>query len=131
MDGVESTIEDPVIITEHIFVISPDTKHDHHSVHQVRELVTCHLKEIKCNVEVMHKWTDGCSAQYKSWHCMGDVLFSNADFDHRTIRNYFETSHAKGPQDGTGANLKHKADMEIIMRNVIIQNAEELFKFEK
>ena len=115
MDGVESTIEDPVIITEHIFVISPDTKHDHHSVHRVRELVTCHLKEIKCNVEVMHKWTDGCSAQYKSW----------------TIRNYFETSHAKGPQDGTGANLKHKADMEIIMRNVIIQNAEELFKFEK
>ena len=82
-----------------------------------------------CDVEVMHEWTDGCSAQYKSRHCMGDVSFSNADFGYRTIRNYFETSHAKGPQDGAGANLKHKADMEIIKRNVIIQNAEDLFKF--
>ena len=129
VDGVESTIEDPVIITEHIFVISPDTKHDHHSVHQVRELVAGYLKEIKCDVEVMDEWTDGCSAQYKSRHCMGDVSFSNADFGYRTICNYFETSHAKGPQDGAGANLKHKADMEIIKRNVIIQNAEDLFKF--
>ena len=54
---------------------------------------------------------------------------SNADFGHRTIRNYFGTSHAKGPQDGTGANLKHKADMEITKRNVIIQNAKDLYKF--
>ena len=75
VDGVESTIEDPVIITEHIFVISPDTKHDHHSVHQVKELVAGYLKEIKFYVEVMHEWTDGCSVQYKCRHCMGDVSF--------------------------------------------------------
>ena len=65
VDGVESIIEDPIIIPEHIFVISPETKHDHHSVHQVRQLVAGYLKEIKY-VEVMHEWTDGCSAQYKS-----------------------------------------------------------------
>ena len=96
VDGVESTLEDPVIITEHIFVISSDTKHDHHSVHQVRQLVAGYLKQIKCDVEVLHEWTDGCSAQYKSRHCMGDVSFSNSDFGYRTIRNYFETLHAKG-----------------------------------
>ena len=96
-DGVESTIEDPVIITKNIFVISPDTKHDHHSVQQVRELVARYHKEIKCDVEAVHEWTDGCSAQYKSRHCMGDVLFSKADFGCRTIHNYFKTSHAKGP----------------------------------
>ena len=129
VDGVESTLEDPVIITEHIFVISSDTKHDHHSVHQVRQLVAGYLKQIKCDVEVMHEWTDGCSAQYKSRHCMGDVSFSNSDFGYRTIRNYFETSHAKGPQDGAGANLKHKADMEVIKRKVVIQNAKDLFSF--
>ena len=39
------------------------------------------------------------------------------------------TSHSKGPQDGAGANLKHKADMEIIKRKVIIQSVEDLFKF--
>ena len=39
-----------------------------------------------------------------------------------TIRNYFETSHAKGPQDGAGANLKFKADMAVIRRQKVIQN---------
>ena len=129
VDGVESTVDDPSIITEHIFVISPDTKHDHHSVHQVRELVAGYLREIDYDVEVMHEWTDGCSAQYKSRHCMGDVSFSASDFGFKTVRNYFETSHAKGPQDGAGANLKHKADMAVIKRQEVIQNAKDLFKF--
>ena len=62
---------------------------------------------------------------------MGDVSLSDAEFGYRTIHNYmyFKTSHVKGPQDGTGANLKHKVDMEIIKGNVIIQNAKDLFKF--
>ncbi len=40
------------------------------------------------------------------------------DFGYVTIRNYFETSHAKGLQDGAGANLKHKADIAVIKRQV-------------
>ena len=40
------------------------------------------------------------------------------------------TSHAKGPQDGAGANLKHKADMVVIKgKNEIIQNACDLFNY--
>ena len=68
-------------------------------------------------------------AQYKSRHCMGDVSFSVNDFGFLTVRNYFETSHAKGPQDGAGASLKHKADMAVIRREDVIQNANELFDF--
>ena len=127
--GVDSTLEEPVIVTEHIFVISPDTKHDHHSVHQVRKLVAEYLEDIKYDVEVMDEWTDGCSAQYKSRHCMGDSSFSNSDFGYRMIRNYFETSHAKGPQDGAGANLRHKADMAVIKGQEVIQKAEDLYNF--
>ena len=52
---------------------------------------------------------------------MGDVAQSFSDFGYITIRNYFETSHAKGPQDGAGANLKHKADMAVIKRRVSMQ----------
>ena len=77
----------------------------------------------------MHEWTDGCSAQYKSRHCMGDVSFSETHFSFPTIRNYFETSHAKGPQDSAGANLKSKADMAVIQRQHIIQNASDLYNF--
>ena len=70
------------------------------------------------DIAILHEWTDGCSTQYKSRHCMGDVAHSSADYGYVTIRNYFETSHAKGPQDGAGANLKHKADMAVIKRQV-------------
>ena len=128
-DGVGSLPDAPLLVTEHIFVISPDCKHDHHSVHQCRGLIADYLKSIQYNATVMHEFTDGCSAQYKSRHCMGDVSFSVTDFGFFTIRNYYETSHAKGPQDGAGANLKHKADMAVIKGNEIIQNARDLFDY--
>lgn len=129
IDEVESSIEEPIIITEHLFTISPDTKHDHHSVHGCIQNVVNYLESINCKVDLMHEWTDGCACQYKSRHCLGDVSLSSSDFGFPTIRNYFETSHAKGPQDGAGANLKHKADMAVIQRQRVIQNAEDLFHF--
>lgn len=62
---------------------------------------------------------------------MGDVSYSMADFGYPTMRNYFETSHAKGPQDGAGANLKFKADMAVIRRQKVIQNARDLLSLHK
>ena len=60
---------------------------------------------------------------------MGDVSCSPSDFGFKTILSYFETSHAKGLQDGARPNLKHKADMAVIKRQVVIQNVKDLFKF--
>ena len=57
VDGVDSTLEEQVIITEHIFVIFPHTKHDCYSVHQVRKLVEEYQEAIKYDVEVMHEWS--------------------------------------------------------------------------
>lgn len=131
IDGFENTEEKRELITEHLFVISPDIKHDNDSVHECRSYISDYLKEIDHPVKLMHEWTDGCSAQYKSCHCMGDVSCSKSDFGFVTLRNYFETSHAKGPQDGAGANLKHKADMAVIRRQVVIQNAHDLYKYAK
>ena len=45
------------------------------------------------------------------------------------MKNYFETSHAKGPQDSAGTNPKFKADMAVIRRQKIIQNAVDLYEF--
>ena len=42
-DGVECSPNAPLIVTEHIFVISPDCKHDHHSVHQCQGLIADYL----------------------------------------------------------------------------------------
>ena len=51
----------------------------------------------------MHEFTDGCSSQYKSRHCLGDLSFANTEYGYKVFhRNFFETSHAKGPQDAAG-----------------------------
>ena len=39
VDGEDSSEDDPVVVTEQLFIISPDCKHNHHSVHEVRSLV--------------------------------------------------------------------------------------------
>ena len=53
---------------------------------------------------------------------------SATDFGFMSIIIINEISHAKGPQDGAGANLKHKADMAVIKeQQVLIQNAHNLF----
>ena len=50
----------------------------------------------------MHEFCDGCAAQYKR-HCFGYVSESVSEFGFtKMIRNFFETSHAKGPQDAAG-----------------------------
>lgn len=57
MDGTESTVENPYIVTEHIYVISPDLKQDHHSVHEYEchLLVDQYLKGINYPVEFMYE----------------------------------------------------------------------------
>jgi hypothetical protein len=97
IDGVESSEENPEIITEHFFVISNDQRHDQYFVHEVRKSISEYLSSISYPVETMHEFTDGCAAQYKSRHCFGDIGNSCQDFGFKHFtRNYFETAHAKG-----------------------------------
>ncbi|CAC5416205.1 unnamed protein product [Mytilus coruscus] len=129
-DGKDSTAEEPNIITEQFFVISPDQKHDHHYTHCVQNLVSEYLKSINCEISVMHEFTDGCSSQYKSRHCMGDVSYSCSDFGYaKILRNYFETSHARGPQDAAGGFIKKQADLAVIRGTHVIQSSSDLFDF--
>ena len=44
-------------------------------------------------------------------------------------RNFFETSHAKGPQDAAGGFIKRQADIAVLRGITIIQNAKDLFSF--
>lgn len=60
---------------------------------------------------------------------MEDVSYSIADLGYPTIQNYFATLHTKDPPEGAGANLKSKADMVVIWRQQVIQNAHDLYSF--
>ena len=107
VDGVESLPDIPFIVTEHFFVISPDDKHDQFFTEKVQNLIRDYLDSIQYNVKVIHEFTDG-SVQYKSRNCFGLIknIFTEHHYD-LFIRNDFETSHAKGPQDAAGGFLKN------------------------
>ena len=129
-DGVESTEEDPYTIKEHLFVISDDPGQDHDSVHHVQELINKYLtQDLGCNVIKMHEFTDGCAAQYKSRHCLGDLSCSLADFGYLIQRNFFETSHAKGEQDAAGSHIKQKVSQAVLQRTAIIKDAKTMYDF--
>lgn len=129
-DGLESTEEFPEIITEHFFVVSPDLQHDNYFTSHVQKQIRDYLDSISYPVTIMHEFTDGCSAQYKSRHCLGDLSRTVSELGYERIqRNYFETSHAKGPQDAAGGYVKRQADISVLRGNVKIRNAKDLFNF--
>ncbi|XP_071122993.1 uncharacterized protein [Mytilus edulis] len=129
-DGIDSNENYPNIITEHFLVISPDQKHDHHFTHEVQKLIRDYLISISCDVSVMHEFTDGCSAQYKSRHCIGDISYGCSDLGYdKIVRNFFETSHARRPQDAAGGYIKKQADLSIIRGQRVIQSARNLYDF--
>jgi hypothetical protein len=51
----------------------------------------------------MHEFTDGCSVQYKSQLCMIDVDTCISKLGYKVLmRNFYETSHGKGPHAAVG-----------------------------
>jgi hypothetical protein len=52
------------------------------------------------------------------------TLFFGREFGYRKIvRNFFETAHAKGPQDVAGGFLKNQADLAVVRGKTSIQSA--------
>ena len=74
-DGLKSTPEDHIIIKEHIFTILDDLQHDSYAVQHVCSLINYLVEKVKYNIVLLHEYTDGCSAQYKSRHCMSSHIF--------------------------------------------------------
>lgn len=85
--------------------------------------------DVGCNIIKMHEFTDGCAAQYKSRHCIGDLSCSLADFGFHVIRDYFETSHAKGEQDAAGSHVKQKVSQAVLRRTTTIKSAKSMHEY--
>ena len=127
-DGIDSSPEIPKLIREQFFVISYDTQHDRSFTQYCQKQIFDYLKSISSNVTCMHEWTDGCSSQYESRLCMGDVSYNTLGYK-TLIRNCYETSHAEGPQDAAGGFLKNQADIAVFRRKTKIQYAKDFYKF--
>lgn len=130
VDGKTSTEDDPQMIKEHLFVISDDEVQDYHSVHKAQELVKSYLEEqLQMKINRLHEFTDGCAAQYKWRHCIGDLSCCLFDYGYQIQRSYFETSHAKGEQDAAGANVKQKVSQAVLRETAVIRNPKDMTDF--
>ena len=129
-DGIESTEENPEIVKEHVFVISDDVIQDNGSVHKVQELLNNYItNDLGQQVTIMHEFTDGCAAQYKSRLCLGDLSCCIADFGYKMQHNFFETSHANGEQDAAGSHVKQKVSQAVLRRTAAIKSAKDMHTY--
>ncbi|XP_048578932.1 uncharacterized protein LOC125560703 [Nematostella vectensis] len=129
-DGITSTEAEPHLIKEHLFVVSDDPTQDHDSVHKAQELIHDYLvNDVGYSIELLHEFTDGCAAQYKSRHCIGDLSCSLADFGYPIQRSFFETSHAKGEQDAAGSHVKQKTSQAVLRRKAKINSAKDMYAY--
>ena len=110
------------LLLNSFFVISDDDKHDQYFTYQVQKLIADYFSSISYNVHTMHEFYDGCSCQYKSRHCFGNLKQSLSDLGYsRLVRNFFETSHAKGSQDAAGGLIKKQPDLTVLRGTVTVQ----------
>jgi hypothetical protein len=116
------------IVQESLVFISPDIRHDASAVQRFFQLANDHLRQpIAISHEV--QFTDGCGAQYKSRQPFADVTYSKEDYGFWAERAYFGSKHGKGPCDGLGAVVKQSTKLAVVARDVVVQNAEEMFKY--
>ena len=107
-----------------------DLKHD---TCAVRLFVRKTMEQIRSlpymeRISVIHQVTDGCALQYKGKNSFIDISHSQEDNDALIIRNFYETSHGKGPCDGLGATAKAAAG-KAVLQGAVIRNATEFHEF--
>ena len=117
LDGEERKDDSTNVVKELLVSIMDDSVHNSYATHHDKGLCVKYLKSVGYPLKKIFEWTDGCSAQYKSRHCMGDISLSSSDFSVVTQRDFYETSHAKGEQDDAGSHIKCKVTMVVIRRD--------------
>ncbi|KAJ8313054.1 hypothetical protein KUTeg_010427 [Tegillarca granosa] len=129
-DGVDSSDVHPNIINEHLFLISLDLNHDHKFSQYPQLQVAEYLRSIHYECSGMCEFTDECPCQYKGRHCMGGISVDKSTLGYdKVIRNYFENSQRKGPNDAAGGQIKNQADLAVWRGKIQIRSAKDLYNF--
>lgn len=137
-----STVNEPKILFENYNFFSDSSRHDHHFVHHCTSLIMNHLNGPghEKDIQKLHRYTDGCSSQFRSRHCLRDLSYSMNDFGVEQVTfNYGETSEFKNVTDGLGGVVKKLisdsvlCDDELVLSSPkdIVNYAKNKFQFVK
>lgn len=109
-------------------VISDHMKHGSESVYVFLQKFLEFLKRKVLHLKRVKYFTDGCSAQYKSFKTVSNLIFHFSDFGLLVEHHYFATSHGKTANDGLGGTFKRAATHASI-RGTDIRNPKELYEW--
>lgn len=90
-------------------MISDHMAHDTHAVYSFQKILTTYIKQNLPNVNHIEYFSEGSAAQYKNYKNFVNLCHHENDFNLTAERNFFATSHGKGPCDGIGGVIKRLA----------------------
>ena len=95
---------------------SNDLEHDTGFVYQLKKLVCNYLRLSYPGISNIQYFSNGRSAQYKTYKNFLNLTFHKQDFGFNAVWNFFTTSHGKSPCDGCGGTIKRKLTTESLSR---------------
>ena len=110
-------------VRESLIYLSDDNTHDHSAVDHFTRLAVKYLKQVSPSLEYFVIYSDGCASQYKGRNTFADLTFSDVPME----RNYYGSEHGKGEGDGEVGCINKSVDYAILGRQVIINNAQDLY----
>ena len=109
--------------------ISSDKKHDNEQIRKFKQRFFEKIREkVHPDIKNWARFSDGCSTQFKSQHCVGD-LFNNIGLLQLTqaFFHYFESHEGKNSNDTTGsANKCHFCCTKLKNPNITARTANDL-----
>ena len=118
--------ENDLLVRNSLIFLSDDLTHDYHAVEHFQEIAISKIKSFTtADVTRFIVFSDGCPSQYKGKGTFADLSLSR----HNIERCYYGSEHGKGEGDGEIGCLNRSVDLDILGRRVIINNAEDLYKW--
>ena len=103
-------------------IASDDLNHGKETV--VAYMYIDHLLDtLPGTVETISIWSDGPSSQFKNWFVAAAISSLQEKHNVNIRRNYFATSHGKGPVDGIGGSVKKQVWTAVSTRKAMVTDA--------
>ncbi|CAH2086564.1 unnamed protein product [Euphydryas editha] len=120
-------VREGVIESRSYAIISEDLSHNKVCVWVFIKMIIKELTTYK-KIKVVHIFSDGCAAQFKSRYNLYNICTAPEDFGVDITWSFFPTSHGKGAVDGIGAVVKRTLWISVKAREIILNTPRDCYE---
>jgi hypothetical protein len=121
------------VVTEDVFFISADTKHDNYFViDSIRRLILeekIRFSDRGGELKNIILWMDGCAGHYKSNPAFRHFTALREELRIQILQNFSQAMHGKGPCDSHGGSLKSMLRRDMVAGGTLFTSIEELCEY--